>query len=129
MALQNVRRGAPILGAARTVGTAPVARAEGVETATLVRGRIYSYRYKGETFEFIGGVEKVLEDKDGKPVPGLADALEELHSEVRDSDGDAFEKPLFLVQRGTNRPSVEDTAPKRREITRLPPKPLPRITR
>ena len=128
MALQNTRKGAPVIGGARTVGVAP-ARADLVDTATLIRGRVYSFRHNGETHYFEANVETPLEDKEEKAIEGLAGKLEELHSEVHDSDGDAFEKPLFLVKRGVARPNVAEYTPKKRDVVRLPPKPLPRPAR
>jgi hypothetical protein len=74
-----------------------------VNTATLLRGRVYVY--KNVSFE--RGVPVVVTDE-------LAAELEELFDEVRDADQEIIEKPLFSVVYEVPRPAPVNTTPTRR---------------
>jgi len=127
MALKATRPVPSNTGASRTIASSAVTSADLVHTATLIRGRVYVFKYKGESYHFEMDKPEVLPDavKDA-----LADELEALHAEIRDSDGDSFEKPLFLVERDVHRPIVDDPrASRAKNITRLPPRPLPKAAR
>lgn len=100
----------------RTVGQSAAAESALVNTATLVRGRVYVFRHEGENIQFELDVAKVVDD-------ALASKLEDLVSEVHDTDGDAFEKPLFHVRRGVPRPEKGAAPVSKRLIMRLPPRP------
>jgi hypothetical protein len=106
------------VGQSSAAATHPTSQVDLVTTATLVRGRIYFYRDLKEPFEI--GVPRVVEDE------ATAAALEELHFETTDGDGERFEKPLFLVQRNVPRPSkAQDNGQQREQVRRLPVRPLP----
>lgn len=91
---------------ARTLGSAPapkspVPKEDLVNTATLLRGRVYFYKDQ----EFKLGEPSIVTDQ-------IADVLEELHHEVKDKDGEIYEKPFFDVRRGVPRPPPK-VAPKK----------------
>ncbi|MET4190692.1 MULTISPECIES: hypothetical protein [unclassified Bradyrhizobium] len=101
---------------AATAATAPAPQGELVTTATLVRGRIYYFK---ETPFEIGIPKPVSED--------VAAALEELHDETTDADGEVFGKPLFHVQRNQVAPTTDASkAQQARPVRRLPVLPLRR---
>lgn len=88
----------------KTVGAAPAPKAsakELVNTAELVRGRVYWYKNQ----EFKKGEAVVVDDE-------LANILEELHAEVQDKDGETYEKPFFDVRKGVPRPEPKTSAKK-----------------
>lgn len=74
-----------------------------VNTATLLRGRVYVY--KNVSFE--RGIPVVVDD-------ALAAELEEMFDEVRDADQEIIEKPLFSVVYEVARPAPVNTTPTRR---------------
>lgn len=99
----------------RTIGQAAVStlkqkQEDLVITATLERGRVYYY--KDHRFEV--GVSTVVSED-------LASILEDLYDQTTDSEGEAFEKPYFHVQRGVPRPVlVKEGSRSGRTIRRLP---------
>ena len=89
-------------------------QSEKVTTATLLRGRVYVYA----KVHFQRGVPTVVGG-------ALADELEDLFDEVRDSDSDTFEKPYFLVEHNVDPPDSvekreEEKKKARRRLRRLP---------
>ena len=86
--------------------TATITSDETVTTATLLRGRVYVY--KGLTFE--RGLPVVVTDD-------LAADLADMYDEVRDSDNEIIEKPLFNVLYDAPKPvPVEVGQPRRRRV-------------
>lgn len=83
-----------------------------VTIATLVRGRVYFY--KDLKFEY--GIPLVVSDE-------IAGILEQECAEVKDKDGERFEKPFFEVKRGVPRPDkyLTEAERNRKPIRRLPP--------
>lgn len=81
-----------------------------VNTATLIRGRVYFYKDK----RFDANEVVIVDDP-------LAAILEELHETVTDSDQEAYEKPMFDVRRNVPPPSKEQPVSQfRRPAIRLP---------
>ena len=87
-----------------------------VNTATLIRGQLYSLRHPDntpqdpkESLRFEYGKSKVIEE------PHILTMLEELYEETKDGDGEVFEKPIFRIDRGV----TVDDAPRGRTKTRL----------
>jgi hypothetical protein len=77
-----------------------------INTATLLRGRVYVY--KGVTFE--RGVPVTVPDD-------LGAELEDMFDEVRDSDNEIIEKPLFSVLYDVVPPApAASLAPRRRRV-------------
>lgn len=88
-----------------------------VNTATLIRGELYTFRHPDSTPEkpkdsirFTYGEPVVIEEKH------ILEMLEDMHDETTDGDGEIFEKPTFRVDRGVADP--RDDA-KKRGPTRL----------
>lgn len=91
-------------------GTSTPAKGSLVNTATLVRGRVYIY--KNEKFEI--GVTRVVSDE-------LADILEDITVETKDTDDETFAKPMFDIRRKVQPPKAPgDEGKAVRQATRLP---------
>lgn len=78
-----------------------------VNTATLIRGEIYTLRHPDntakepkESLRFTYGVPVVIHDK------RILDTLENLHDTTFDGDGEEFEKPRFRIDRGVPHPDA-----------------------
>lgn len=76
-----------------------------VNTATLLRGEVYSFRHPYDTpqnpkesLRFERDVPKVIEDKE------ILEMLEELYDELEDGEGEVYEKPTFRIDRGVAPP-------------------------
>ena len=96
----------------RALGTSKTTLASGkssVITATLVRGRVYIY--KNEKFEL--NEERVVSKE-------LADILEDIVVETKDTDGENFAKPMFHIKRNVSAPEKRDNPDAPRAVTRLP---------
>jgi hypothetical protein len=85
-------------------------------TVTLIRGQLYTYRHPDGTpqnpkdsIRFEYGVALPIDD------PKLIKTLENMTEEVRDGDGEYYDKPIFRVDRNVRDPRAEedDAAPKR----------------
>jgi len=99
----------------RTTAASPLLQQDLVNTATLVRGRVYYY--KDHRFEI--GKIVVVDDE-------LATILEDLVEEVSDGDNERFEKPRFQVLRKVPRPTNDQHVdPQKPVVRRLPVRPLP----
>jgi hypothetical protein len=86
-----------------------------VNTATLIRGEVYTLRHPKNTpanpkeaLRFKRDEPVIIEDTD------VLNLLEDLHEETQDGDGEIFEKPTFHIERG-----VAGPAPTKRKTTRL----------
>ena len=89
-----------------------------VNTATLIRGEVYTLRHPDNTakdphdsLRFEHGVPLVIEDK------RILEILENLHDVTLDGDGEEFEKPRFLIER--NVPTPDNTGTNIKRPTRL----------
>lgn len=89
-----------------------------VNTATLIRGEVYSLRHPDSTakdpkdsLRFEYGVPVVITEKK------ILDILENLHDITFDGDGEEFEKPRFRVDR--NVPAPDASASNIKRPTRL----------
>lgn len=85
-----------------------------VNTATLIRGELYSYRTgdpNNPTIRFEANKPVPIESKE------LLSILEELHDVTFDGDGEEFEKPRFRIDR--NVPWDEGSEGKPKGPTRL----------
>jgi len=89
-----------------------------VNTATLIRGEVYTLRHPDNTakdpkdsLRFEYGVPVVIHEKK------ILDILENLHDLTFDGDGEEFEKPRFRVER--NVPAPDDTGSNIKRPTRL----------
>lgn len=91
-----------------------------VNTATLIRGEIYTLRHPKSTpthpkdsLRFEHGKPVVIEDLD------VLKILEDLYDTTIDGDGEEFEKPTFHVQRGVQAPDDDlSNKPKRLSSSR-----------
>jgi hypothetical protein len=79
-----------------------------VNTATLVRGRVYFYKNE----EYKRDVPKVVDED-------TALELEALTEEVYDSDGDVMDKHVFKVAFDTTPPPLEETEDRKVRHLRL----------
>jgi hypothetical protein len=88
-----------------------------VTTATLIRGKVYTYRHPDHTPQ---NPKDHLRFKFGVPVvidsPKIVQLLEDLVDEVPDGDGELLEKPIFRINRNVDAP--DDDAPR---ATRVDP--------
>lgn len=76
--------------------------AQRVNTATLIRGKVLSFRLPKNLQKKIEDAEPIRFQAH-QPVP-IADAsllkhLEDMHEEVADGEGEVYEKPVFRVDR------------------------------
>jgi hypothetical protein len=107
-----------MLKPARTVGAAatqPAPVAKGVTTATLIRGRVYFWK----NLQFNYGLPVKVDEETGI-------ALEEIHEEVPDGEGEVFEKAFFHVKRNQPEPSKAPLDGSKKPMRRLPIVPLSR---
>lgn len=86
-----------------------------VDTATLIRGQVYSYRHnyqdvKDNPLKFVKGEAVIVTNKDL-----LAD-LEDLVDEVEDGEGEAFEKPVFRIARKVQEPDSNEGSTRVRRL-------------
>jgi len=79
-----------------------------VNTATLIRGELYTVRHPEDTpknpkeaFRFKRNVPVVIED------PRILAKLEDEVDETEDGDGEIYEKPRFRIDRGVTAPDDE----------------------
>jgi hypothetical protein len=93
----------------KVIGQSPAAKPDEtlVNTATLIRGRVYVF--KNQRFDV--GVPVIVDDK-------LASILEEKVNITEDTDGEEFEKSVFVVRRGVPPPPppVDPNAKVRRRL-------------
>lgn len=89
-----------------------------VNTATLIRGKVYSLRHPDNTpqnprdsLRFERGVPVIIEESH------ILTMLENLSEEVGDGEGEYYDKPVFRIDRGVDAP--EDSS--RPKVTRLSP--------
>ena len=87
-----------------------------VNTATLVRGEVYTYRHPDSTpqkpidsLRFTYGVPVVIEEVK------ILEILEDLCDETADGEGEIYEKPRFRIDRGVASPVPDNN----RRPTRL----------
>jgi hypothetical protein len=80
-----------------------------VNTATLIRGSLYTLRHPNSTpqdpkdaLRFEYGKPVVIDDAD------ILRKLENMYDEIQDGDGEVYEKPRFRVDRGVPMPTDED---------------------
>lgn len=101
----------PKRSVSRVSRPAAAKRSDLVNTATLIRGRMYSWRHKTlatmEPIQFKSRIPVVIEDD--KILALLEDEIEE----VGDGEGEFYEKPRFSIKRGVPRP-VDETVTARR---------------
>lgn len=76
-----------------------------VNTATLIRGEVYTMRHPDhtpqkplESLRFRYGEPVIVED------PKILSILENLYDEMTDGEGEVYEKPRFRVERNVNAP-------------------------
>jgi hypothetical protein len=97
--------------------------AETIITATLIRGKKYSYNQILKQDEVGNATEtKFWAFERGIPVPvssGLADELEELCEIDTTRDGDEIEKPRFKIDRNAPRQSAKVLDPNKKVRMRL----------
>lgn len=79
-----------------------------VNTATLIRGQLYTFRHPDnrpdnpiDSLRFENGKPVIVEDKE------ILALLEDIYTETEDGDGEVYEKPLFLIERGVAPPEDE----------------------
>ena len=79
-----------------------------VNTATLIRGKVYSFRHPDsspqkplDSLRFERGVPKIIEDS------RILNLLEDLTEEIGDGEGELYDKPVFRVDRGVDAPDGE----------------------
>lgn len=99
-----------------------------VNTATLIRGQLYTFRHPEnrpdnpkDSLRFEKDKPVVIDDKN------LLSMLEDIYTETEDGDGEVYEKPLFRIERGVNPPEEESKTRRHRlsadrEIKRRPRK-------
>ncbi len=92
-----------------------MAAAKRVNTATLIRGAVYTLRHPDSTpkepkdsLRFENGVPQIIAEKH------ILEALEDLVDETEDNDGEIFEKPRFKIERNVAAP--EDKSPRRTRL-------------
>lgn len=92
-----------------------------VNTATLIRGEVYTLRHPDgtpkdpkESLRFEYNVPVAISDK------RILEILENLHDITFDGDGEEFEKPRFRIDRNVPHPDA-DTGSNVRRPTRLDP--------
>jgi hypothetical protein len=85
--------------------TTPATKSDTVTTATLVRGKTYVWK----NIHYKVNNPVVVED-------ATALELEQLYQEVRDADGELYEKPYFDIQRNVPRPVEEVSGPTPRRL-------------
>lgn len=80
-----------------------------VNTATLIRGEVYTLRHPDntaqspkESLRFEYGVPVVIDDN------RILTILENLIDEVTDGEGEIYEKPRFRVERGVSVPEPDN---------------------
>lgn len=102
-----------------------------VDTATLVRGKVFAVRIPASLQKPGDTLVKPLRFKKGIPVvidnPAVLDYLEDMVDDVPDGDGEIFEKPRFAIERGVEEPEDNNAYHPRR--TRLDAKRSVRKTR
>lgn len=76
-----------------------------VNTATLIRGQLYTFRHPDSTpqnpidsLRFEAGKPVIIEDTK------VLQMLEDMEDEVGDGDGEFYLKPVFRIQRGVEAP-------------------------
>lgn len=116
----------PLVKAVGSAPSAPAPTGSKVTLVTLLRGRVYVYR----GLEFANtGDPHVLEDmiklidptgERGLIADEIAEALDELTEISRDSEGEEFEKNLFMVERDQTRPEKRPSRNPANNRTRLP---------
>lgn len=96
-----------------------------VSTATLIRGQTYTLRHPDnkpsspkDSLRFLRGQPAVIEDT------RILAMLENLTEEVRDGEGEVYEKPVFRIDRNVDAPDPEK-GPTRLSPTRTVKKKLP----
>jgi hypothetical protein len=89
-----------------------------VNTATLVRGKVYTLRHPDnkpqsprDSLRFVKGVPLIIEE------PHILRLLENLTDDVTDGDGEVFAKRLFRIDR--NVPAPESSGDDYQEDTRV----------
>lgn len=90
-----------------------------VNTATLIRGELYTMRHPDnkpekpvDSLRFTHGVPVVI--KDAK----ILNILEDIYDETTDGDGEIYEKPTFRIDRGVASPEERKRKPTRLASTR-----------
>lgn len=85
-----------------------------VDTATLVRGQVYTLRHPDftpqnpkESLRFKRGVPVIIDD------PKILRKLEDLVDEIPDGDGEITDKPIFSIKRGVIAPDDDEARPRR----------------
>lgn len=97
-----------------------------VSTATLIRGQTYTLRHPDNKPQ---SPKDSLRFQRNKPVV-IEDArtlslLENLTEEVRDGEGEVYEKPVFRIDRNVDAPDEDNTRTTRLSSTRAVKKKLP----
>lgn len=97
-----------------------------VNTATLVRGQTYTLRHPDnkpqnpkDSLRFVRGVPVVIEE------PHILARLEALTEEIRDGEGEVYEKPVFRINRGVDAPDDDTQRPTRLSVDRVIKKKAP----
>ncbi len=89
-----------------------------VNTATLIRGQTYTLRHPDNKPQ---SPKESLRFQRGKPVPiedsRILSLLEDLTEEVRDGEGEVYEKPVFRIDRNVDEPD-QAKGPTRLSATR-----------
>jgi hypothetical protein len=84
-----------------------------VITATLVQGKIYTFHFDGQYYQFQRNVPKEV-------TPALASELEALTKEVYNSDGESYEKELFKIDWDASARPAVPTGPKKLRMRIVP---------
>lgn len=89
-----------------------------VNTATLIRGQVYTLRHPDytpqnglESLRFERGKAKVIED------PKILKILEDLEEETSDGDGEVFVKPVFRINRNVEEAGEDENAPRKTRLS------------
>jgi len=90
-----------------------------VNTATLIRGKVYTLRHPDNTpqnpvdsLRFERGVPKSIEDN------RILALLEGMVEEIEDGEGEVFEKPVFRIDRNVDAPEDGVRKPTKLSATR-----------
>lgn len=80
-----------------------------VNTATLIRGGVYTLRHPDnkpqspkDSLKFTRNKAEIIEDVK------ILNMLEKLKEEVRDGEGEVYEKPVFRINRNVDAPDGDD---------------------
>lgn len=90
-----------------------------VNTATLIRGEVYTLRHPDntaknpvESLRFTYDVPVVIAEKK------ILELLEDIYDETEDGDGELYEKPTFRIDRGVQPPDDGKRKAKRLDASR-----------